>query len=166
MYDTIKNNNYKVPTQESKEDLSEQEIKLIALDKACTILSVCLQKSEDPLNSKMLDSLGTIYSKIYKLYKREFSTLTPAVPIENSIEEDRIICLIDGARVKMLKKYLQSTHGISDEEYKRMWNLPDDYPMVAPKYSAQRRELAKKSGLGLNSTRRMRKNRIAGAFSK
>lgn len=135
--------------EKDKESLSEKEIKVIALNKSCEMFSVYMQNNINTINNKTFDVLHTIYSNIYKLYKREFNNLVPAVPIEESVEEDRIVCLIDGVRVKMLKKYLQSTHGMSEEAYKRMWSLPDNYPMVAPRYSAQRRALAKQSGLGL-----------------
>lgn len=148
------------------EFLSDKEIKTIALDKSCQIFGVYLQKNIDVLNNRSFDALNTIYANIYKLYKREFNNLLPAVPIDQSVEEDRIVCLIDGVRVKMLKKYLQSTHGMSEEAYRRMWNLPDDYPMVAPKYSAQRRALAKLSGLGcLPKGKSLRKTRQLQAAS-
>ena len=72
----------------------------------------------------------------------------PAVPIENSVQEDKIVCLEDGKSFKMLKRHLASNYNMTPEQYRSKWNLPTDYPMVAPSYSKKRRHLAKASGLG------------------
>jgi len=74
--------------------------------------------------------------------------LTPAVPIKKSVTADHIICLEDGKKLKMLKRYLRSQFGLTPEEYRARWGLPHDYPMVAPNYAAQRSKLAKQIGLG------------------
>jgi predicted transcriptional regulator len=74
--------------------------------------------------------------------------LVPAVPIKKSVTADHIICLEDGKKLKMLKRYLRSQYGMTPEEYRARWNLPHDYPMVAPNYAAQRSKLAKQIGLG------------------
>jgi predicted transcriptional regulator len=72
----------------------------------------------------------------------------PAVPIGKSIQHDYIVCLEDGKRLKMLKRYLRSRYNLSPEEYRRRWGLPADYPMVAPAYAERRSDFAKKIGLG------------------
>lgn len=72
----------------------------------------------------------------------------PAVPINKSITPDYLICLEDGKKLKMLKRYLMTQYGMTPQEYRERWNLAPDYPMVAPNYAKQRRELAKKIGLG------------------
>ncbi len=72
----------------------------------------------------------------------------PAVPVKKSIHPDYIVCLEDGKKLKMLKRYLRSRYGLSPEDYRAKWGLPADYPMVAPNYAAQRSEFAKKIGLG------------------
>jgi predicted transcriptional regulator len=72
----------------------------------------------------------------------------PAVPISRSVQNDYIVCLEDGKRLKMLKRYLRSRYDMSPEEYRRRWGLPADYPMVAPAYAARRSDFAKKIGLG------------------
>jgi len=77
--------------------------------------------------------------------------LTPAVPIKKSIAADYIVCLEDGKKLKMLKRYLRSQYGMTPEEYRARWGLPADYPMVAPNYAAQRSRLAKQIGLGRSS---------------
>ncbi len=72
----------------------------------------------------------------------------PAVPISRSVQPDFIVCLEDGAQLKMLKRYLRSRYDMSPEDYRRKWGLPADYPMVAPSYAARRSDFAKKIGLG------------------
>jgi predicted transcriptional regulator len=65
-----------------------------------------------------------------------------------SVQHDFIVCLEDGKKLKMLKRYLRSHYDMSPEEYRRKWGLPPDYPMVAPAYAARRSDFAKKIGLG------------------
>ena len=72
----------------------------------------------------------------------------PAVTVRKSITPDFIICLEDGKKLKMLKRHLRTTYGLTPEEYRAKWGLPADYPMVAPSYAAQRSAFAKKIGLG------------------
>jgi predicted transcriptional regulator len=72
----------------------------------------------------------------------------PAVPINKSVFPDHIVCLEDGKKLKMLKRHLGVSYGMTPEAYRTRWGLPPDYPMVAPKYAAQRSALAKKIGLG------------------
>lgn len=72
----------------------------------------------------------------------------PAVSIRASVKPDHVVCLEDGKKMKMLKRHLMTDHGMTPDEYRARWNLPSDYPMVAPNYAEKRRELAKKIGLG------------------
>lgn len=72
----------------------------------------------------------------------------PAVPVKKSVKADYIICLEDGKKLKMLKRYLRARYGMSPEQYRAKWGLPADYPMTAPSYAATRSEFAKKFGLG------------------
>ncbi len=72
----------------------------------------------------------------------------PAVPISKSVQNDFIVCLEDGKKLKMLKRYLRAQYDLSPEEYRRKWGLPPDYPMVAPAYAVRRSEFAKQIGLG------------------
>lgn len=72
----------------------------------------------------------------------------PAVAINKSINTDYIVCLEDGKKLKMLKRYLRSTYNMSPDDYRKRWGLPADYPMVAPAYAARRSEFAKRIGLG------------------
>jgi predicted transcriptional regulator len=78
----------------------------------------------------------------------------PAVAISKSVQPDFIICLEDGKKLKMLKRYLRSTYDMSPDQYRKRWGLPPDYPMVAPNYSARRSESARRIGLGKGVRRR------------
>jgi predicted transcriptional regulator len=74
--------------------------------------------------------------------------LEPAVPVRLSVKKDYIVCLDDGKKLKMLKRHLMTHYGMTPDDYRAKWGLPADYPMVAPAYAEQRRELAKAIGLG------------------
>ncbi len=78
----------------------------------------------------------------------------PAVPIELSVTPDYIVCLEDGRRFKMLKGHLRAAYDLSPRQYREKWDLPEDYPMVAPNYREKRAEMAREMGLG-----HMRKNK-------
>ncbi|RVT90202.1 MucR family transcriptional regulator [Sphingomonas crocodyli] len=74
--------------------------------------------------------------------------LKPAVTIRASIRPDTITCLECGVKQKMIKRHLSTAHGLTPEDYKAKWDLPADYPIVAPNYAIRRSELAKQNGLG------------------
>jgi len=74
--------------------------------------------------------------------------LVPAVPIRKSVTPDAIICLEDGRAFKTLKRHLSTSYGMTPDQYRVKWNLPADYPMVAPNYAEARSALAKSMGLG------------------
>ena len=75
----------------------------------------------------------------------------PAVPVEESITDTHLICLEDGKPYQSLKRHLRTAFGLTPEQYRARWGLPDDYPMVSPAYARRRSALAKKAGLGRNS---------------
>jgi predicted transcriptional regulator len=72
----------------------------------------------------------------------------PAVPVRRSIQRDRLTCLVCGKRQKMLRRHLGVAHDLTPGEYRARFGLKPDYPMVAPSYSEERAELARKIGLG------------------
>jgi predicted transcriptional regulator len=72
----------------------------------------------------------------------------PAVPIKKSVFADYLICLEDGKKLKMLKRHLMTSYGMTADDYRTRWDLPDNYPMVAPNYAQKRSTLAKAIGLG------------------
>lgn len=78
----------------------------------------------------------------------------PAVSVRSSVKPDYIVCLEDGKKLKMLKRHLMTHYQMTPEQYRAKWNLPADYPMVAPNYAEQRRTLAKKIGLGTKRRKR------------
>jgi len=91
----------------------------------------------------VLSRLGQPEAPIAPLVRQK-----PAVPIGKSIQQDHIVCLEDGKKLKMLKRYLRSRFDLSPEEYRRKWGLAPDYPMVAPAYAERRSAFAKEIGLG------------------
>jgi len=81
----------------------------------------------------------------------------PAVPIKKSVQPDYIVCLEDGKELKMLKRHLKTAYDMTPDEYRARWDLPPDYPMVAPNYAKRRSQLAKQIGLGTGGRGRGRK---------
>ncbi|MHB1101615.1 MAG: Ros/MucR family transcriptional regulator [Devosia sp.] len=86
--------------------------------------------------------------------------LRPAVPPKKSVTPDFIICLEDGKKFKSLKRHLRTQYDLSPDEYREKWDLPANYPMVAPNYSAIRSRLAKDNGLGRKSPAPARRPRM------
>ena len=82
--------------------------------------------------------------------------------VRASVKQDHLVCLEDGKKMKMLKRHLMTDHGMTPEEYRARWNLPSDYPMVAPNYAEKRRELAKKIGLGRKPGQKRGRRKAAG----
>jgi predicted transcriptional regulator len=74
----------------------------------------------------------------------------PAVPVNKSIDKkgEFIVCLEDGKQFKSMKRHLANVYNLTPEQYREKWNLPSDYPMVAPEYAQRRSNLAKEMGLG------------------
>lgn len=106
-------------------------------------------------NNVNVDEVPTLISNIYSALAglgepqtQEETPPEPAVSVRASVKPDYLVCLEDGKKLKMLKRYLRTNYDMSPEEYRERWNLPADYPMVAPNYAEKRRELAKKIGLG------------------
>ena len=84
-------------------------------------------------------------------------TLAPAVPVKKSVTPEYIICLEDGRKLKMLKRYLRTTYNMTPDDYRAKWGLPADYPMVAPNYAQMRADMARTIGLGKAGRGRPRK---------
>ncbi len=129
-------------------DPKDQSPSLLALTAEIVAAHVANNKVE-------VESLPMLIQNVYKtLATAESGTPTlatrptPAVTIKQSIRPDFIVCLEDGKKLKMLKRYLKTTYNLTPEQYRERWNLPADYPMVAPNYARQRSRLAKAIGLG------------------
>lgn len=106
-------------------------------------------------NSVSVDDVPTLISRIYgalaglgEEVAQPETPPEPAVSVRSSVKPEYIVCLEDGKKLKMLKRHLMTHYNMTPDEYRQRWNLPADYPMVAPSYAEKRRELAKKIGLG------------------
>ena len=108
-------------------------------------------------NSLQASDLPALISSVYQSLKsldqpqaavEAAVDLKPAVPVKKSVTPEYIICLEDGKKLKMLKRHLSSSYGMTPDEYRAKWGLPADYPMVAPNYAKARSDLALKLGLG------------------
>lgn len=80
---------------------------------------------------------------------------TPAVPARKSVYSDYLVCLEDGKKLKMLKRHLMTHYQMTPDEYRAKWQLPSDYPMVAPNYAKHRKALAIKIGLGQSRRKKL-----------
>lgn len=114
--------------------------------------------SKNPLQ---LDELPRVIQQVYTALSNVGTVETPvadrpqpAVPIKRSVTPDYLVCLEDGKKLKMLKRHLRTAFDMTPEEYRERWDLPSDYPMVAPNYANQRSRLAKQIGLGTRARRR------------
>ena len=106
-------------------------------------------------NSVAVEEVSTLISNVYSALSglgdanvSEEARPEPAVSVRASVKKEHIVCLDCGKKMKMLKRHLSTEHDMSPEEYRQRWDLPSDYPMVAPAYADTRRDLAKKIGLG------------------
>lgn len=79
------------------------------------------------------------------------ATQKPAVDIKDAVQPDKVYCLCCGGAFKMLKRHLKAEHGLTEQQYRDRFGLPDDFPLVAPDYSARKAEYARSTGLGKHS---------------
>ncbi len=98
--------------------------------------------------SQLITNVHAALNGLSTPIESEVARPKPAVPIRASIKPDYIVCLEDGKKLKMLKRHLMACYQMTPEAYRAKWGLPQDYPMTAPNYTAQRKELAHKNGLG------------------
>ena len=108
------------------------------------------------------DLIKTVNETVTDLAEGKSDAPKPAVPIEKSIHDDFLICLEDGRKLKMLKRYLRSRYEMTPDDYRARWGLSADYPMVAPNYAKLRSEHAKEIGLG-RSAKSKKTNKLAKA---
>ena len=105
--------------------------------------------------AELPELIGKVHGALSGLGQESGSSVTtdqkPAVSIRSSIKPDYVVCLEDGKKLTMLKRYLQTNYGMTPQQYRAKWKLPADYPMVAPNYAEKRRTLAKAIGLGRKS---------------
>lgn len=107
--------------------------------------------SNNPITPADLPALMvSVHAKLEELSDESAAPVRPdpAVPINKSVTKNHIICLEDGKKLKMLKRYLRTRYDLTPEQYRARWGLPADYPMVAPEYADRRSRFAKEIGLG------------------
>lgn len=104
--------------------------------------------------SDFIDLITDVYNTLETLHREaeDSNLLRPAVPVDDSIHDEYLVCLEDGKRFKSLKRHLRARYNLTPEDYRRKWDLPEDYPMVAPAYARKRSHLAKQMGLGRPNT--------------
>lgn len=114
------------------------------------IVAAYVSKNPVPVSSlpDLIASINSSLVRIGQITEPEKPTQIPAVNPKRSVTPDYIICLEDGKRFKSLKRHLNTDFGLTPDAYRQKWGLPNDYPMVAPNYSASRSNLAKSMGLG------------------
>ena len=127
--------------------ISKEELLSMASD----IVSAYVSQNEVSKDD-LAGLITTVYTSLADVQSESSGGMTsdqkPAISIRRSITPDFIVCLEDGKKLKMLKRYLRTNYNMTPEEYRAKWNLPHDYPMVAPNYAKQRSEIAKNNGLG------------------
>ncbi len=110
------------------------------------------------LISSVADQLGRLEQEHAEPVKP-----TPAVPINRSVRKQDIVCLVCGQPQKLLKRHLAATHELTPADYRDLFDLKRDYPMVAPAYAAQRSAMAKKIGLGRKPLAQKGRKKAAGS---
>lgn len=134
-------------TESNDDEVLRDDLLRMAVD----IVAAYLSNNQVP-SSQIPDIIHSVFSSLNSLDEQPAEppaeTAKPAASIRKSVTPDYIICLEDGKKLKMLKRHLRTTYNMTPEEYRTKWNLPPDYPMVAPNYAEQRSDLAKRIGLG------------------
>ena len=126
------------------------------LTELTTVIVACFVSNNSLAPSEVPALISATHAALQDLEKGRAgrqSEEPPAVPVEQSIAHDFIVCLNDGRKLRALKRYLKRKYGLSPEAYREKWGLPADYPMVAPAYSELRAEIAKQKGGSANLSR-------------
>ncbi len=138
-------------------DTESQDVSLKLVSK----IVVAYVSNNSVPTSELPGLIRNVHNALSHTGARPVQSRKPAVPIKASVKPDYIVCLEDGKKLKMLKRHLRTAFDLSPREYRKKWGLSEDYPMVAPKYSKQRSELAKKIGLGRKPGERPKARRRA-----
>jgi len=81
-------------------------------------------------------------------YRFSMLPRTPAVPVEKSFGPDFVICLLDGRKMKVMKKHLRARYNMSEEQYRRHFNLAADHPITSPDFIEKKSLDAKSRNFG------------------
>ncbi len=133
-------------TEETQQTVDNEELMRMTTDIVASFLTHNSVPAENV--SELIKSVHSTMKEIAGGDTKPEVKSKPAVPVSKSVADDYIVCLEDGKKLKMLKRYLRSQYDMSPEDYRRKWGLPADYPMVAPSYSRRRSDFAKQIGLG------------------
>ena len=139
--------------------MPESENDTSSLESVSKIVSAYVSNNSLP-SDELPDLITTVHEALLNPDQVASPPPEPAVPIKRSIRPDYVICLEDGIKLKMLKRHLRTSFNMSPDEYRRKWGLSSDYPMVAPKYSARRSELAKIIGLGRKPEQKVKAGKV------
>lgn len=125
------------------------------LELTARVVAAHVSNNSVPVNDlpQLIREIHQTLSNVGSAESQAVERPNPAVSIKKSVTPDYIVCLEDGKKLKMLKRHLKTAYDMSPEDYRERWNLPQDYPMVAPNYAKQRSKLAKQIGLGTKSRR-------------
>jgi len=132
---------------------------------AVEIVSAYVSNNSVPA-AQVPDVINTVFKSLASLEGGapvSSEALRPAVSVRRSVHPEYIVCLEDGKKLKMLKRHLRAAYNMTPEQYRAKWQLPPDYPMVAPNYAQQRSEFAKQIGLGRKKGQRVGKRKKAAA---
>jgi predicted transcriptional regulator len=131
--------------------MSDQLTQTSFIDLAADIVAAYVSKNSVP-QAELPALIVSVYTALNETARGATGApqeeLKPAVPIKKSMTRDYLICLDDGKKFKSLKRHLRTKYNLTPDEYRARWNLPSDYPMVAPSYAQARSALAKTMGLG------------------
>ncbi|HRW60042.1 MAG TPA: MucR family transcriptional regulator [Defluviicoccus sp.] len=134
-------------TERANEKVSRDDVLRMAVDVVAAYVG-----NNQVSTGQLPDIINSVYTSLLTLdlppEEVPVEAPKPAVNVRKSVTPEYIVCLEDGKKLKMLKRHLRTTYNMSPEEYRSKWNLPPDYPMVAPNYARQRSDFAKKIGLG------------------
>lgn len=134
-------------TERANEKVSRDDVLRMAVDVVAAYVG-----NNQVSTGQLPDIINSVYNSLLTLdvppEEVPVEAPKPAVNVRKSVTPEYIVCLEDGKKLKMLKRHLRTTYNMSPEEYRAKWNLPPDYPMVAPNYARQRSDFAKKIGLG------------------
>jgi len=128
---------------------------------AASIVSAYVSNNSLPI-TELASLIASVHSVVLKLsgaapLPAPSEPLRPAVPLKKSITDEHLICLEDGRKFKSLKRHLRTRYNLTPEQYRAKWQLPPDYPMVAPGYALTRSQMAKDMGLGQQRRGRRKK---------
>lgn len=121
------------------------------IELAADIVSAYVRNNSVP-SSELPTLISDIHATLLKITdsspEQMNDSLKPMISAKKSITDDYLICLEDGKKFKSLKRHLRTKYNMTPEQYREKWNLPHDYPMVAPSYARSRSSLAKAMKLG------------------